>query len=162
MAGTGVIEIINFPVLSPSNGVVTFSVKITASGGDIANAAFGVSANSGLAPEFWDGLNWVQTTSSLWYGTYGAQTDLIPSGMSFTIAEVKLRFPAVTENTVTLVDFISGYFDQDGNFQKSGTKVTEATTVIPVAPDYTLYYVIGAAGVGVAAVLGYALLKRRK
>jgi len=163
MVGQGIIEIINYPTLSPSDGVVTFSVRITAIGGDITNPSIGVSANTGPVPQFWNGLDWVLLDTSIWQAAYGAQADTIPSGTSLTITQVKLKFPVVTEDTVSLVDFISGYYDGSDIFQTNGTKVTKATTVIPRdIADYTTYYIIAALGVAVAAVLGYTILSRKK
>jgi hypothetical protein len=162
MAGTGTIQIINFPALSPSNGVATFTVKIIASGGDIINPSFAVSANYGSIPYFWNGLDWVLLNASMWQAAYGAQSDVIPNGMSFTVEQVKLKFPVVTEDTPTLVDFISGYYDSNDDFQTNGSLVTKATTVVPSdTPDNSIYYIIGAVGVALAAVIGYMVLRRK-
>jgi hypothetical protein len=158
MAGIPQVSVLLFPTEKAEYTEFEVTVTVTATGGELPSTAFGVSMNSGVACEYFTGGQWVTLNSENW--EVNGDNRGIASGYHTTYPGVRLRTPRVDADKVSSIDFTGGYYDSQMNFVKGGTYVTKSL-IVTDAPDYTLYYVAGAAGIAAAAVIGYALFRRK-
>ena len=158
MAGIPQVSVLLFPTEKEEYTEFSVSVVVTATSGDIPSSAFGVSMNSGVSCEYFTGGQWKTLTDQDW--EVNGDINPIASGYHITYPGVRFRTPNVNSDSVCSIDFTGGYYDSGSNFVKGGTYVTKSL-LVKNNPDYTIYYIIAAAGVAVAAVVGFALLRRK-
>lgn len=159
----GQISVDWFPTQVMENSEIEINVIITAVGGSVTQPAFGISANSGVAPQFFVGGNW-KTLSTEYWEVLGPFPNIINDGGTLTITGIHLKFPEITQDSTSALDFTAGTFDS-GQFVKSGSMVTKYTTVKDVTvPDYTKYYLAAGAAaiVGAISIVAYAIYRRKK
>ena len=160
---SGQISVEWFPTEVVENTEIQMNVVITAIGGAVMQPAFGISSNSGIAPQFFVGGNWKTLTTTEWE-VLGPFSDSIGEGGTLTVTGIRLRFPEVVGDSASALDFTAGDYDS-GSFAKSGSMVTKYTTVKDVTQlDYTKYYLAAAAAavVGAISIVGYAIYRRKK
>jgi len=160
MVVSSVITTTNLPQYVVENTEMDLTLVVTASGGSITNPAYGIGLNSGAVAQFYDG-SW-KTMDTVNFIT-GMIPGTIADGANATFTGLKLRFPSVSQNSPSAIDFAPGHIES-GSFVRDGPIITKSTTVInstePVSP--TLLYVAIAAAIGAAAIAAYAILRRKR
>ena len=161
MVVTAIITTTHIPQYVVENTEMDLSMIVSAVGGTIVNPTFAISHNSGSIAKFFDGYVWSDLSPSFWTWGYLPETTIV-DGQSITFTGYKLKFPSVLQNSECAIDFVPGYFNGSSNIH-NGPIVTKSTMVInqEAPPDNMLYYILGAIGVAVAAVVGFTLLRRK-
>ena len=161
MVASSIITTTNLPQYSAENTEIEITIVVTAHGGTITDPSFGISLNSGVAADLYDGWTWTPLNTIEWR-TF-MQPGTLADGGSATFNDFKIRFPSVSSDSLCSIDFIPGHYAGGINVH-DGPIVTKTTMVTNqvVPTDNTMYYILAAIGVAAAAAIGFMILRRKR